>query len=181
MYSPIQITSSYSKNNLGKTLYETILELKPLKVIEFGCLYGYSTVSIALALKQLGRGKIYCYDLWESYEYKHTTLEETKRNLENHDLSEYVEFKHQDYYEWLREPEPFDLLHLDISNTGDTIAKTYEAVPNGSTVIFEGGSKQRDDVEWMKTYKYTPINSVKEKVGYKVLNSNWPSISIFTK
>lgn len=43
-YTNPDIESSYRENNLGKTIYETILELKPNTVIEFGCLYGYSTV-----------------------------------------------------------------------------------------------------------------------------------------
>ena len=77
MYTNPEIESSYRENNIGETLYNKVLELKPNKIVEFGCLYGYSTVAMALALKELGQGKIYCYDLFEEYEYKHSTIQQT--------------------------------------------------------------------------------------------------------
>lgn len=181
-YTNPDIESSYRENNLGKTIYETILELKPNTVIEFGCLYGYSTVAIATALKDLGRGKLICYDLWDEYQYKHTTLSHTQQNIEKYGLTKYVEFIKKDYNEWLDSPERFDLLHLDISNTGDTILKTYESlkhfVNSGSVILFEGGTEERDNVEWMIKYGARPINSVKDVVNYKILNPAFPSLSI---
>jgi hypothetical protein len=86
-----------------------------------------------------------------------------------------------DYFEWLKNPESFDLIHLDISNTGDTILKTYNLLPKGSIVMFEGGSIERDNIEWMKKYNATPINSIKNTIDYQVIDSNFPSLSIFKK
>ena len=181
MYQDIDIPSSYKENNLGKTLYNTVLRLRPFKIVEFGCLYGYSTVSMALALKELNQGKIYCYDIWEDYQYKHSTFQQTKDNIIKYGVEEYVEFIKMDYYEWLKKPEYFDLLHLDISNTGDILNQTYEALPEYSQVIFEGGSIERDQVEWMAKYKAASINSVRDIIDYKVINNNFPSISYFRK
>ena len=181
MYTYPEIESTYKKNNLGKILYNTVLTLQPDKIVEFGCLYGYSTISMALALRELGKGKIKCYDLWEDYQYKHSTIYQTRDNFKKHDLLEYVEFIKMDYYQWLYNPEEFDLIHLDISNTGDTILKTYNSLPKGSTVIFEGGSKERDNIEWMIKYNATPINSVKNKTNYQIIDNNFPSLSIFKK
>jgi predicted O-methyltransferase YrrM len=181
MYTNPDIESSYRENNIGETLYNKVLELKPNVIVEFGCLYGYSTVAMAMALKQLGQGKIKCYDLWEDYQYKHSTTQQTIENIKKYSLDEYVEFIQMDYYQWLSNPEPFDLMHLDISNTGDTILKTYNALPEGSTVMFEGGSVERDYIGWMKKYNAIPINSVKNITNYQVLNNNFPSLSIFKK
>ena len=181
MYINPEIDSSYRVNNIGKTLYNTVLTLQPTKIIEFGCLYGYSTVSMALALKELGHGKIKCYDLWEDYQYKHSTIQQTIENIKKYELEEYVEFIQMAYYQWLSNPEEFDLMHLDISNTGDTILKTYESLPKDAVVLFEGGSEERDNIEWMKKYNATPINSIKSKVNYHLLDSNFPSLSIFKK
>jgi hypothetical protein len=136
---------------------------------------------MALALKELGQGKLKCYDLWEDYQYKHSTIQQTIENVKKYKVEEYVEFIQMDYYEWLKSPEKFDLMHLDISNTGDVILKTYNTLPEGSTVMFEGGSEERDNIEWMKKYNATPIKSVKNKTNYQVLNSNFPSLSIFKK
>lgn len=176
MYVNPEIESSYRENNIGETLYNKVLELKPNIIIEFGCLYGYSTVAMAMALKQLRQGKIKCYDLWENYQYKHSTIQQTIKNIQKYNLEEYVEFHQMDYNEWLKNPEQFDLLHLDISNDGDIIEKTY-SILHGNNILFEGGSEERDQVQWMVNYNKTPINSIKHKVPYVVINDKFPSLS----
>lgn len=182
MYSNPEIESSYRENDIGKTLYNLVLELKPKIVIEFGCLYGYSTVAIGMALKHLGEGKLISYDLFEKYPYKHSTKSLTQQNVERYKVEDYIEFKEMDYNQWLLNPDKFDLLHLDISNTGDTILNTkqhlHTQIENGSKVVFEGGSLERDNVEWVKKYSTTPINYIKKYVNYEVINPNFPSLSI---
>lgn len=177
-----KIESSYYQNDIGKTIYEWVLKTKPKTVIEFGCLYGYSTVAIGLALKELGQGKLKCYDLWENYKYKHSTIQQTIKNVKEYGIEDYVDFIQMDYYEWLSNPEDFDVMHLDISNTGDTILQTYTALKDkinqGSIILFEGGSEERDNVEWMIKYNATPINSVKSQTNYQVINSSFPSLSV---
>lgn len=184
-YTNPQIESSYQINDIGKTIYNYVLEHKPKLIVEFGCLYGYSTVAIGLALKELGQGKLKCYDLWENYQYKHSTIQQTIENVKKYGVEDYVEFIQMDYYEWLNNPEQFDMMHLDISNTGDTILKTYEIlsnqINNGSIILFEGGSEERDNVEWMVKYNATPINSIKEQTNYQLLDPNFPSLSVIKK
>jgi len=181
IYNNPEIESSYRENNIGETLYNKVLELKPNKVIEFGCLYGYSTVAIGMALKQLGQGQLICYDLWEDYKYKHSTINQTIQNVDKYEISQYVKFIKMDFNDWIINPEPFDLMHLDISNTGDIILNAYKSLPEGSIVMFEGGSEERDNIEWMNKYNATPINSVKNITNYQILNNNFPSLSIFKK
>lgn len=182
MYKNINIESSYRKNNLGKTLYDLIIKYKPSNIVEFGSLYGYSTIAMAMALKDLGRGRITSYDIWDKYQYKHTTLNVAKQNVQDYNLSEYVEFKDLDYWKWLESPTKFDFLHLDISNTGEIIFNTYNKlikhIQKGSILAFEGGSPQRDQEEWMVKYNKTPINSIRTLTNYKIINPLWPSISI---
>ena len=184
-YTNPQIESSYQINDIGKTIYNYVLEHKPKVVVEFGCLFGYSTVAIGLALKELGQGKLKCYDLWEDYQYKHSSIQQTIDNVKKYGVEEYIEFIPMDYHKWLENPEPFDIMHLDISNNGDVILKTYESLQNqlenGSVILFEGGSEERDNIEWMTKYKSTPINSVKEQTGYQILDPNFPSLSIIKK
>ena len=41
MYKEPQVYSSYRENNIGKTLYDIVIELKPKTIIEIGVLEGY--------------------------------------------------------------------------------------------------------------------------------------------
>jgi predicted O-methyltransferase YrrM len=186
MYCNPEIESSYHINDIGQTIYDYIIKEKPMTVVEFGCLFGYSTVTIAMALRDIGcNGKLYCYDLWDEYPYKHSTIETTKSNLKKYQLENYVKFIKMDFYEWLKDPIEFDIMHLDISNNGKTIQDAYlnlkNKINNGSIILFEGGSIERDEVEWMLKYDYPPINGIKHIVDYEILNSKFPSLSVIRK
>ena len=67
----------------------------------------------------------------------------------------------------------------------DTIKNLHKKVnnnlKNGSNLIFEDGSVERDNVEWMIKYNKVPINSIQNVLKYKVLNPMFPSISIIDK
>ena len=82
-----------------------------------------------------------------------------------------------DFYYWLDNYTiEFDLLHLDISNDGDIISKMYDKYPN-SKVIFEGGSIERDNIDWMVRYKKTKITLIQTSCKYKIINDAFPSLS----
>jgi hypothetical protein len=76
----------------------------------------------------------------------------------------------------------FDLMHLDISNTGQTILQAYnnlkKQIDSGSVIVFEGSSLERDNIEWMKKYNAVPIKDVQSMVNYEILNHKFPSLSI---
>jgi len=186
MYRQPQVYSSYQKNNLGKVLYKTVLKYKPKKIIDFGVLHGYSTIAMAQGLKDMGRvGHITGYDLWQDYPYRHTTKAEAQKNLKKYKVEDFVTLKKKDFYKWIKKPEEFDLLHLDISNTGDIIDTVVKAlkkyIDKGSILIFEGGIPSRDRVTWMVKYKRKPIYPFKRRLGYKILTKKFPGISIIKK
>jgi len=174
------IYSSYRENNLGQTFYDLVLQYKPKKIVEFGVLYGYSTVAMAMALDELGEGHIWANDLWEEYPFRHSTKDETQKNIDQYGLSKYVTLQKNDFEEWLKNPEPFDMLHVDISNKGDTIQRLYAAVEdrvkNGAVVVFEGGTEERDCVEWVVKYNCKKITE--SEVPYKVINPKFTSLSM---
>lgn len=178
----IAVNSSYHINNMGRTIYNIVLEKKPKIIIEFGVLYGYSTISMALALKKLKFGTIKAYDLWDKYEYNHTTKDNALLNLKKHKVSHLVDLQEMNFYDWIKSPEYFDLLHVDISNDGSIIKILHEKLKDkisaGSVVIFEGGTEERDKIEWMTKYKKQPMCSVKKEVGYRVIDNRFPGLSI---
>ena len=102
------------------------------------------------------------------------------KNIEHHGLSKYVTLAKKDLDSWLANPEDFDMLYFDISNTGDTVDAVYASVKDrikkGAIVLFEGGSKERDQVEWISKYNKRPIGEA--KAPYTVIDSSFPSLSM---
>ena len=177
--------SSYAQHDLGLLLTELVLNYKPRKIVEFGVYHGYSTLNMARGLRVLRQGHIIACDLWSEYDYNHTTMDVAQKNIDEAYLSDYVTLWQADYYQWLENPGKFDMLHLDISNDGDVIEKTLTKlapqIEAGAIVVFEGGSAERDEVEWMTKFHKRPINQLQQKFGFEILDERFPSISLARK
>lgn len=171
-----KIKSSYQKAAMGKVLYDAIVETNAKKIVDFGILNGYSTVCMALAARETG-GKVYAYDLFEEYEYKGSSKDVVMRNLEKHNVSDIVVLEKKCFNEWLDEQEDFDILHVDVSNTGDTIELLHQSLSSrdekvDGRVFFEGGSTERDAQDWMIKYKKRKITSLLKTINYRVMSSH---------
>ena len=181
--NPKHIESSYNRHNIGSIMYDMVIEHKPNIIIEFGVLYGYSTVAMAQAVRDNGVGHINAYDLFKEYEYKNGVKEIVEHNLSFYNLNDKVTLKQTDLHTWLDNPEDFDLLHFDISNDGDIIKlvkdKLKTQIKNGAIVLFEGGGIVRDEVPWMVKYNATKMNPLKEELDFTVLSEKYPTISMF--
>lgn len=170
-----EIESSYHYNNIGKTLYDFVIYEKPEKVIDFGVLDGYSTIALAMGCKDNGFGKVKVYDLFEDYEYTHSNFNKLIKNIKEYGLIEWVDIEKKNFFDWVKDPEPFDLIHIDISNTGDILDIIDDNLKGKGTVLFEGGSEERDRVGWVIKYNKKPIN--KSKASFQVVNKKFPSLS----
>lgn len=172
--------SSYAQNNIGVWIENYILDNRYTNIVEFGTLEGYSTYHIMKAIQKPFMVKwganLKTYDLWDDYEYKHADYNYVKSVIDHIDIHNQVEVLKGNFYEWIKNPDPVDLLHLDISNDGEVIEAAVEALPSGTMILFEGGSTERDEIEWMVKYNKKPINSIKYK--YKILTDLFPSLSI---
>jgi len=158
------IESSYLKNNYGP-LFESLVKIyKPEICLELGCLNGYSGIFTALGLKSNKKGKLHIIDLFENYSYNHCAFTSVKKNFSEAGVLKYVEFIQGDVFEKCEELkiEKIDFLHIDISNNGVVLKKLFKILIKKFTdktiIIFEGGSTERDNIEWMKKYRKTPIN-----------------------
>lgn len=182
MYHSPRVESSYKANDLGKSIYQTVIKLKPIFIIDFGILHGYSTIAMAQALRDLGQGTIIGYDLFEDYQGNHAVFSQVQKNIKDHGLQDIVNLKRQDYYQWLKNPENFDLIHIDISNNGDIIQLALRSLSKqlkrGATILFEGGTKERDQVDWMKNYNKPTIYPSKKKLGYTIIDPRFPGLSM---
>jgi predicted O-methyltransferase YrrM len=183
MYIEPRVESSYREHNIGLTIYDHVINTEPQIVYDFGVLNGYSTISIAQALRDLGGNrKVYACDLFDDYKFKHSNRSILEKNIRDRALEKYITVVHIDLFEWLKLECSFDMMHVDISNTGDIIEKVFLSTElqrkQGANIIFEGGTVDRDWVEWMFLYKKEPIQPLEDCLPYEVLNSNFPGLSV---
>jgi len=193
--------SSYIENNYGDVIYSYItgVSYPPIKCVELGVLDGYSTYHIARALKynkkegEGGNCHLDAYDLWEKYPYKHGKKEEVQKLLEEKEVNELVTLLEEDAFEVHKNYKDGEVyfLHIDISNTGDKIERLINVWDKklvvGSIVVIEGGSEERDKIEWMVKYNQKPIKPVIEK--NEIINKNYvyatykkyPSMTVMLK
>lgn len=175
MYINPDVESSYRYNNLGKTLYDFVVHEKPEVVIDFGVLDGYSTIALAMAVRENGKGRVKVYDLFEDYEFNHSKLDRLIKNLKEYGLIDWVDIEKRNFFDWVKDPEHFDLMHIDISNTGDILDIVWDNLRGKGTILFEGGSEMRDHVGWIMKYNKKPINQ--SRAEFQVVNPLFPSIS----
>ena len=183
-----KIRSSYKENNYGNVFRALILGHKPKIVVECGVLDGYSTINIAHALRfnySMGiESEFYAYDLWEEYEYKHGELEEVKNMLIDQDLNDYVMLNEGDAFDIadVFNDVSVDFLHMDISNNGHKLLKTLKVwgdkISKDGMIAFEGGSEERDNVEWMIKFDFPSIRE--ELINNPEVSDNW-HIQIFKR
>ena len=197
-YNPLEsIRSSYKKNNIGRTLEIMTLGNRPTIIVECGILDGYSLYHFAKSMKKINeseyfQGHIFAYDLFEEYEYKHGNAIDVHNMLKSQGVGDCVSIIQGDAYKVHDnfEDETVDLLHIDISNDGDTYLKMFELwspkISLGGRIVFEGGSKERDQVEWMKKYKKRPIQSAlpilaKDANFQLSVIKEWPSLTVMKR
>lgn len=169
-------------------------------IAEFGILHGHSLDAIIESAQNSEQKTcISAYDLFEckTNDCFHRTIHETKEKYRDllsvsQNVSEKVSLiiEQQSLYDsaLFLDDNSLDMLHVDIGNCGDT----YEYVllhmldklkPNG-LIIMEGGSVERDNVPWMKTFNKVPIRTILEKhannISYQTFGS-LPSITCIRK
>lgn len=155
--------SSYKENNYGEIFYQLVNTYPPSIAVELGVLDGYSLRHIALGLKKNKLGHIDAYDLFEDYAFNHGNQAEVQAMLDKEGLSEYATLIKGDAYEAYKKYEDNSIyfLHIDISNTGETVRKIMEQwhpkIVYGGLVVFEGGSEERDNIGWMIKFDKEPM------------------------
>ena len=165
--------SSYNSNLTYKELLESIIFLKnPKKIIEFGILEGFS-LEVFASKKDC---QIEAYDIFDNFNGNRSSRDIVEK-FENH---KNVSINYGDFYKKFLEIEDnsIDIIHIDIANNGDVyqfaIENYMKKLKNNGLLILEGGSEERDEVEWMNKY-----NKRKIKPYLKSLDLEWKTIGNF--
>lgn len=149
--------SSYEKNNYGDFFFSLMHIYQPEKVVELGTKAGYSAYHIARGLKANGKGSLDCYDLWEDYEFNSVPKSIAEENLK--EFRDIIRFNLRNVVGVDRVYKTVDILHVDVSNGGGILEKIVPRWIDKARqlIVIEGGSSERDRVEWMIKYKKIPI------------------------
>ena len=191
------LESSYKQNDLGTVFYDLVEAHRPGLVVEVGVYQGYSALHSLAAMKANNRGMWLGFDLFDDYEHKHCSIAEAWGNIQAAGFADIANLMKAgltevpDIIARMFGPQSIDILHVDVSNTGDTVEfvtdKFYDLLKPDGFIIFEGGSRERDLVEWMLRYNKEPmfdaISSVLNNNRYHLFDyiEDFPSITIMRK
>ena len=183
------MNSSYKNKDIE---YSAILEsvafsTRPKTIIEIGILDGYSLHHFINATNPINT-KIVAYDIFDKFNGNHAKEDELKNKFKDYSN---VDIRYGDFYELHKTimNNSIEIIHIDIANNGEiyeyAIQNYLPKLSSNGILILEGGSEQRDNVEWMNKYNKPLINPVIQKYIKNNLNiqviGSFPSITIIRK
>lgn len=174
------MNSSYNNNvAFGDVLDSIVFTLNPKKIIEVGILEGFSLERFAESSNS--NTIIQAYDIFEEFNGNNANRENLVSRFKKYNN---VTINYGDFYDVHKNISDIDIIHIDIANNGNVfeyaIKHYLPKLSDNGVMIMEGGSKQRDNVEWMITYNKPKIQPVIKKYGLKVIGT-FPSITIIKK
>jgi hypothetical protein len=149
-----QLTSSYRDHGYGSIFYALARVLRPLVAVEIGILHGFSLLSVAAALRDNAYGHITGCDLFDAYPYRHADRRQVSQQVAELELQPWVTLEAGDARHLHDRWDAVDYLHVDISNTGDTYRRVFTDWSGKvrQVIVLEGGSAERDRVDWMQRF-----------------------------
>ncbi|OGA01872.1 MAG: hypothetical protein A3H35_14100 [Betaproteobacteria bacterium RIFCSPLOWO2_02_FULL_62_17] len=153
------VHSTYKNEGYGHFFYALIRAIKPRRCVELGVLHGFSLLAVAAALRDNGVGSIRGIDLFEDYPYRHAQQKDVENYIRACRLEKWSGITKADAFPAYDRHKDLDYLHVDLSNDGDTYRFMFKhwASKVSQVILMEGGSADRDQVEWMVKYRKPPI------------------------
>ena len=163
------MNSSYKNKDIdyGELIEAITLCKNPKSIVEIGILDGYSLHHFINSTNSNNSNNskpttIQAYDIFDKFNGNHAMEFELKERFKN---NHNVSINYGDFYEVYKNIDNnIDIIHIDIANNGDTYEYAIQHYlpklsPTG-IMLLEGGSQERDEVEWMIKYnkpKIAPI------------------------
>jgi hypothetical protein len=174
--------SSYRDEKFSKVFKSICFLKRPSKIVEFGILDGYSLDCFLDSTDD--SCLIEAYDLFDDFPYNSSQSEIIFPRYKEHKR---LSIKKADVFQSanLFEDNSVDIFHIDVANNGDTyefcIQNFIPKLTKSGILIMEGGSLERDSVEWMIKYNKPKIREVLHKYSeiydIKVFNE-FPSLTL---
>jgi predicted O-methyltransferase YrrM len=160
------MNSSYKNKDIdyGELLEAITLSQRPKSIIEIGILDGYSLQHFVNSTNS-DKTQICAYDIFDEFNGNHAKEAELKERFKKNTN---VTINYGDFYELYKTiDDSIDIIHIDIANTGDiyefAIQHYLPKLSPSGIMLLEGGSKQRDEIEWMNKYNKSKIVPVLQK------------------
>ena len=178
----LNIRSSYKEYNYNKVFQSICFSINPSKIVEFGILDGYS---LDCFLNHNQECLIEANDLFDEFPHNaadYNFIINKYKNFSNVSIYKRDFYKSVDIYE----NNSKDILHIYIANNGETFEfaiQNYLPKVRG-LMIMEGGSEERDNVEWMIKYDKPKITPVLQKYSNSAkieVLKDFPSITLIQK
>lgn len=180
------MNSSYNnKINFGDIISSITFLKNPKKIVECGILEGYSLDKF-IWNSNLDT-QIDAYDIFDKFNGNHAIKDKIIKQFNKYDN---VNIKYGDFYDVYQkyDDKSIDILHIDIANNGDVYEFMFQnyvdKLKDDGIILMEGGSFQRDSIEWMIKYNKPQINPVLNKYSdkfYIKTIGEIPSITIIKK
>jgi predicted O-methyltransferase YrrM len=171
--------SSYTNKDLntGDVIDSLVYALNPSNILEVGILNGYSLQHFTNSASSTCR--IQAYDIFDDFNGNHANKEDLLSMFKDH---KNVSIEYGDFYKIHETIEDkLDIIHIDVANNGGVyeyaMDNYFNKLTDNGIMLLEGGSIDRDEVEWMNKYEKPKIHPVVKKYNMKVIGS-FPSITI---
>ena len=179
--------SSYKNKDLNYSdlIKAVTMSNNPKKIVEIGILDGFSLESFANVSSK--DTIISAYDLFDEFNGNHAHKDFILEKFKDY---KNVTIEHGDFYKLDKIIDNnIDIIHIDIANNGDVfeyvMKNYYQKLAYNGILLFEGGSEDRDNVEWMKKYNKPSIKRVIQKYlkeGFKIQTfGDFPSLTFVIK
>jgi hypothetical protein len=170
----------YYPASFGTAIWDAVLAVRPETMVNFGVYRGYSSIIAALAMEEVGRGRVLAYDNWEDRVPEGPDPQAIAQyHIDAYGVGHRITLREREFGDWIANPEECDLLYLDIDNDGEKVGSMFwglrARIDRGLVVLFEGGSEERDQHPVMAGRP--PIGAIQEETGYEVVVQEFPSLS----
>jgi len=179
----IRKDSSYDKNNFQEIFDGLVKEIKPKLIVEFGIGNGYSTTAFAKS----ANCPIHANDIFDEFPFNRADYSQICELFKD---NPHINIRKRNFYEssHIYKDGEIDILHIDIANDGDVyefaVNKFFPKVSQSGIMILEGGSKERDEVYWMRQFNKKPIMPYLSAISDKyIINTiqKYPSLTIIKR
>jgi len=177
--------SSYLNNdiNYGDFFKQLCFVKNPSYIVEFGILDGFSLKSMQVSTSKNCR--IDVFDIFDEFVGNKANLIDIQNKFKDDSR---IHINKENFYSSTErfQDNSIDILHVDIANTGDiydTLVKLTKKLKDDGILILEGGSKERDEIEWMKKYDKKSLHEMIQRLDMyeNITLGTMPSITFLRK